>query len=119
MPHFDTDSDEEYDFVTSDGSEDGPYTLGGSAVTDAASITVEEDDNPSVGGNPPAQNVDNDPLLEDVNGDGQTGLFDALDYYNNRNSDAIQNNPTQFDFDGDGNVGTLFDALALYNEVSA
>lgn len=65
----------------------------------------------------PAQNLDSDPLLEDVNGDGRGDIFDALTYYNSRQSDVIQQNPTQFDFDGDGTTGTLFDTLSLYNSV--
>ena len=39
-PHFDTNGDETYDFVTSDREADGPYTVNGSPVSDTASITV-------------------------------------------------------------------------------
>jgi hypothetical protein len=66
--------------------------------------------------NPPAD-LDGDALLEDVDGDGNGNVFDALTYYNNRNNDTIQNNPQQFDYDGDGTVGTVFDAIELYNKV--
>ena len=66
---------------------------------------------------PPAS-VDDDPLLEDVNGDGTADLFDALDYYNNRDSETIRTNVDAFDFDGDGDAGDLFDALALWNKIS-
>jgi hypothetical protein len=66
----------------------------------------------------PPRNVDDDPRLEDVNGDGSADLFDALDYYNNRKSTTIQDNVAAFDFDDDGESGTLFDALALWNEIS-
>jgi PGF-CTERM protein len=41
MPHQDTNGNEAYDFVSSDGAEDGPYTADGAAVTDDASLTVE------------------------------------------------------------------------------
>ncbi|WP_262178145.1 DUF7282 domain-containing protein [Haloarcula laminariae] len=41
MPHFDTDGDETYDFVTSDGADDGPYTADGGAVVDSANVTIE------------------------------------------------------------------------------
>jgi len=41
MPHQDTNDNEAYDFVSSDGAQDGPYTANGSAVTDSASVTVE------------------------------------------------------------------------------
>ena len=42
MPHQDTNGNQQYDFVSSEGSEDGPYTSGGQAVTDSARVTVEE-----------------------------------------------------------------------------
>ncbi|WP_197428438.1 glucodextranase DOMON-like domain-containing protein [Halapricum sp. CBA1109] len=66
----------------------------------------------------PARDPDGDGKYEDVNGDGQTDLFDALDYYNNGDSDAVQNNVDAFDFDGDGDAGDLFDALELWNRIS-
>jgi PGF-CTERM protein len=40
MPHRDTDGDENYTFVESEGSEDGPYVADGGAVTDAGNLTV-------------------------------------------------------------------------------
>lgn len=43
MPHLDTNDNNIYDFVTSGGQEDGPYTADGSAVTDQATITVDGD----------------------------------------------------------------------------
>lgn len=70
------------------------------------------------GGDGPATSIDDDPLLEDVNGDGDANIFDALTYYNNRDDQAIRGNPGVFDFDGDGNSGTIFDALELYNNIS-
>jgi len=43
MPHLDTNDNEVYDFVTSEGAEDGPYTDNeGNIVLDSATITVEE-----------------------------------------------------------------------------
>ncbi|WP_276260459.1 DUF7282 domain-containing protein [Haloglomus litoreum] len=42
MPHLDSDGDQTYDFVTSEGADDGPYTTNeGNAVVDPATITVE------------------------------------------------------------------------------
>ncbi|WP_254543908.1 DUF7282 domain-containing protein [Halomarina pelagica] len=55
MPHLDTNGNQVYDFVTSDGSADGPYTADGSAVTDSATLTVE---NESAG--TPKNNTTND-----------------------------------------------------------
>ena len=40
MPHLDTNANNIYEFVISDGMEDGPYLSNGSAVTDAANVTV-------------------------------------------------------------------------------
>jgi len=44
MPHKDTDGDEEYDFQSSGGTQDGPYTLEGSPVIDFADIEVTDPD---------------------------------------------------------------------------
>lgn len=47
MPHKDTDGDKTYDFVVSDGNDDGAYTDdAGNAVIDPAQITVEQDGTP-------------------------------------------------------------------------
>ncbi|PSQ13712.1 hypothetical protein BRD02_11805 [Halobacteriales archaeon QS_8_69_73] len=43
MPHRDTNDNEEYDFVETEGGEDGPYTAGDAAVTDSASVTFEQE----------------------------------------------------------------------------
>ncbi|WP_049898250.1 5'-nucleotidase C-terminal domain-containing protein [Halococcus agarilyticus] len=43
MPHFDSNENGVYDFITSGGEADGPYTTNGSAVVDTASITVGEE----------------------------------------------------------------------------
>ncbi|MFB6227959.1 MAG: hypothetical protein ABEH88_05150, partial [Halobacteriales archaeon] len=40
MPHRDDNSNQSYDFVDTGGSNDAPYTEGGSAVTDSADVTV-------------------------------------------------------------------------------
>jgi len=40
MTHFDSDGEETYDFVTSGGSDDGPYTSDRSAVTDSAFVNA-------------------------------------------------------------------------------
>jgi len=41
MAHRDTDGDETYDFATSDGVDDGPYTANGGAVVDTARVSVQ------------------------------------------------------------------------------
>ncbi|NHN40899.1 PGF-CTERM sorting domain-containing protein [Halorubellus sp. JP-L1] len=40
MPHEDSNRNDQYDFVTSDGADDGPYTDDGSAVVDAGTVSV-------------------------------------------------------------------------------
>jgi len=41
MPHVDSNDDTNYTFVESEGGADGPFTAGGSAVIDSATVTVE------------------------------------------------------------------------------
>jgi len=41
MPHKDTNDNETYDFVTTNGSEDGPYKTDAGAITATASVTFE------------------------------------------------------------------------------
>jgi len=45
MPHEETSGNETYDFISSNGTEDGPYTDDGEAVTDDAEITLVNDTN--------------------------------------------------------------------------
>lgn len=66
----------------------------------------------------PPEDVDNDTQLEDVDGDGTADVFDVLTYYNNRDNSTIRDNTDAFDYDGDGTAGTVFDALALYEQIS-
>jgi len=46
MPHLDTNDNQSYDFVATNGSEDGPYTQDGEAVTDDAFVQVEAVEQP-------------------------------------------------------------------------
>jgi plastocyanin len=43
MPHRDSNGNETYDFVETDGGADGPYTDAEGALTDSAEVTVETD----------------------------------------------------------------------------
>jgi PKD repeat protein len=94
----------------------GPPTLDNVLAFDTADIIVEL--NPIVVGDLPATDSDGDRLLEDVDGDLETTVDDVLAYYRNRNSDVVRNNPAQFDFDGDGTAGTVFDAIKLYRDIT-
>jgi hypothetical protein len=46
MPHLDSDGNDEYDFVSSGGKTDGPYTKDGKAVVDEAMVGVESKSEP-------------------------------------------------------------------------
>ena len=67
MPHKDTNDNGNYDFITSDGSEDGPYTANGSAVVDPAFITLESED----GGDTTATADDGQEQTQDEQGQAQ------------------------------------------------
>ncbi|WP_233517253.1 hypothetical protein [Haloferax sp. Atlit-19N] len=43
MAHLDTNNNQQLDFLSSDGAEDGPYTMDGSPITDDAEITVGDE----------------------------------------------------------------------------
>jgi PGF-CTERM protein len=62
MPHKDTNGNEAYDFVTSDGAEDGPYTDDGDIVVDPGEVriaaTVQFDGGPSAGSTVTVDRVD-------------------------------------------------------------
>lgn len=75
MAHRDTNGNETYDFVTSGGQADGPYTFGGSAVVDSASVTVEAD---AGGDDEVAQRFGGD--------DGEIGNLDVLRAVNAANN---------------------------------
>jgi carbohydrate-binding DOMON domain-containing protein len=103
---------DQYDAL--DYTEDEPATVPLFTVGDALFDAAQ---GPVVGGGQPARDPDLDGLYEDIDGDGEQGLFDVLEYYNARDSPAVQDNPALFNFDGEGEPGTLFDALELYNDI--
>jgi hypothetical protein len=91
MPHFDTNSNGVYDFITSNASEDGPYTANGSAVVDPGSVSID-DGTDDADGQPAGDDIgQND---EDDDGDG------AVDEDGEDNNDV----PSNDDDDGDGAV---------------
>ncbi|PSP74255.1 hypothetical protein BRC86_06475 [Halobacteriales archaeon QS_3_64_16] len=97
MPHRDTDGDEEYDFVQNDGGNDDPYTENGEAIVDTATISVQGeetedgDDEDAVFLGPvevsvagltvsvgPPQDIDDDGIYSDLNGDSEVTVLDAV-----------------------------------------
>lgn len=86
-------------------------------TSEPRNLTVVDGIPPLPGNANPPQNVDSDPQLEDIDGNGEANLFDAIELYNLRNSDVVQRNIDLFDFTEDGSVD-LFDAIELYNEIA-
>jgi len=68
---------------------------------------------PAIVGETPATDPDGDGVYEDVNGDGEFNIVDVNALFQNRNSDAVQNNTGYFDFNGDGSVN-IVDVNALF-----
>jgi hypothetical protein len=84
-----------------------------------ATIDVTETPAPTVpGGDGPATNVDSDPQLEDVDGDGEFTIFDVQTFLEAFDGSVVRSNAASFDFDGsaDGEV-TIFDVQALLEEL--
>ena len=65
----------------------------------------------------PPTNLDDDAVLEDVNGDGAFDAGDATALFANRDAALVQNNPAQFDFNGDGEVNVGDVQAAFYQAV--
>jgi len=120
MPHLDTNGNDEYEFVSSGGSEDGPYTEDGGAVVDPASVTIKHemgtDEGEAAEGNDLGQNdkdddgdghVDEDdedpndfPSNDDDDGDGAIDEDDEPDDGDDGSDDF--NGNAEDDDDGDG-----------------
>lgn len=64
----------------------------------------------------PPQDLDDDGLYEDVNGDNQLTTTDAFVLVFNRDSNPVQNNKKLFDFNEDGEV-SFGDGAALMKEI--
>ena len=93
-----------------------PESEGENVVTPYFDLGGSGPDVPQVGDNTPTD-LDGDGLFEDVDGDGDGDGDDALAYSANRRSDAVRNNPDLFDFDDDGESGTVFDVIKLWQKI--
>jgi subtilisin family serine protease len=96
----------------------GTYTHVVASDNDNATSTLvitEEADIAPVTGNSPPTNVDSDAQLEDVNGDGKFDIVDVSAFFQNRQTQTIQNNVDQFDFNNDGSVN-IVDVNRLFIE---
>jgi hypothetical protein len=95
-------------------------TDGNATDTDNVSITVESDSPPAVPGRDTVpQDIDNDGIYEDFDGDGELTLSDVRFYYaelyQKRDSEYVQNNLEFFDTNDDGEI-TLTDVQAMFEK---
>jgi len=94
--------------------ESGANLQGSATFTLAGTIIAPIGDSSS-----PPSDIDGDGLYEDVDGDGQFTLDDVTHLFEYRNTPAVQNNPSNFNFDGRQNPTevTLADVQALYERL--
>ncbi|GAB3017229.1 glycoside hydrolase family 5 protein [Natronobiforma cellulositropha] len=64
----------------------------------------------------PPRDLTGDGLYEDVTGSGDLGFNDVTVFFENLESDAVQNNPSFFDFSDNGRVG-FDDVIALFERL--
>ncbi len=94
------------DFLSSDGKSGSGDSAGGESAGD------ESTDEPSG----PAGDLDDDGLVEDVDGDGDHDVDDMRAFADQFESDAVQSNPGHYDYNGDGTVDE-YDVLEFYHEL--
>jgi len=87
--------------------------------TDTTTVTVTDSGAdgppPLPGQDDPPQDLDDDGLYEDVNGDGSFTIADVQIFFQNRGSDAVQNDPEAFNFDENEPPGvTIGDVQVLF-----
>ncbi|WP_135304754.1 PKD domain-containing protein [Haloarcula amylovorans] len=90
----------------------------GYTVDSTTGATLSVSLEPVVGDNPPA-NMDDDEVLEDVNGNGEFNVVDAQALFYNQDSPVVQNNIAKFDFNGDGEINVGDAQAALYQATNA
>ncbi|WP_226042426.1 PGF-CTERM sorting domain-containing protein [Natrinema sp. DC36] len=71
MAHLDTDGDEAYGFLESDGAADGPYATAGRPIMSAASVTVDGEDTDGADGE---QSMDEEAESEEMDDDSVPGF---------------------------------------------
>jgi len=92
----------------------------------ALQALAEESGPPAINGENPPQDLDNDGLYEDVNGDGELTLADVQLLFENRQSQPVEDNAEFFNFSRNDSTNpelpangtiTLADVQALYQRV--
>jgi hypothetical protein len=107
-------------WVTDGGDADEYDAVIASADADARSpVTVVEDESelgpPPVVGVDPPQDLDGDGLYRDLNGDGSLTVADVQIFFQQRDSDVVQDNVAAFDFRTDGAL-SIGDVQLLFQE---
>ena len=107
-------------WVTNGGDADEYDAVVASADADArAPVTVVEDESelgpPPVVGVDPPRDLDGDGLYRDLNGDGSLTVADVQIFFQQRDSDVIQDNVDAFDFRTDGAL-SIGDVQLLFQE---
>jgi len=91
----------------------------GGTDTVTKTISVEDSELPPITGENPPQDLNGDGLYRDINGDGQFGISDVQIFFQNFNSDAVQNNPEAFNFDQSEPLEvTISDVQALFLDLT-
>ena len=108
MPHEETNDNTAYDFVATDGAADGPSISNGSAVTDAANVTVSETAGDGEGDNVTDGEEDN---VTDGEGDNVTTTDDASVSFENQTSDGTTVNVANVTLPDGGYVAIHNDSL--------
>ena len=73
---------------------------------------------PPVAGGDPPQDLDNDLLYEDVNGDGEFDIFDVQFLFENLDNECVEEYSQYYDFSGmDDNRASIFDVQHLFNQL--
>lgn len=117
-PTADRDSDAAVAQTPTD-EQNGPVSVNGSLVSDSAQMMFpsQTDEGPPTlpGQENPPQDLDGDGLYEDIDGDGELSIGDVQVFFQNRGSDAVQNNADFFNFaDNDPPDVTVGDVQALF-----
>lgn len=100
--------------------DEDPHGLkaGSAYVFDLSEGSEGDGPGPVVGGDPPTD-PDGDGLYEDIDGDGEFTIGDVQLFFQNRDSDAIQDNAEFFNFSrGEPAEVTIADVQELFQELS-
>lgn len=119
--------------LTGDGSVDatGANTTWSYSNNDVVSVTLTVTDNqsiqdswsqtlivgiPPIVNNSPPNDLTNDGLYRDIDGDGSFDIFDVQAFHVEYKSSVVQNHTAAFNFDGNGPVD-IFDVQALFTDL--